>query len=60
MLGSMLVAGVKRVALLRSVPQSYLTLCDSMDCSWPGTSVHGIFQAKLLEWVAIPFSRGFS
>ena len=29
-----------------------------MDCSWPCSSVHGIFQARLLEWVAIPFSRG--
>ena len=34
-----------------------LTLCDSMDCSWPGSSVHGILQARILEWVAIPFSR---
>ena len=34
-----------------------LTLCDSMDCSTPGFSVHGIFQAKVLEWVAISFSR---
>ena len=35
-----------------------LTLCNPMDCT--GSSVHGIFQAKLLEWVAIPFSREFS
>ena len=34
--------------------------CDSMDCSPPGSSVHGIFQARILEWVAIPFSRGSS
>ena len=34
-----------------------LTLCDSMDCSPPGSSVHGILQARILEWVAIPFSR---
>ena len=34
-----------------------LTLCDSMDCSLPGSSVHGIFQARVLEWVAISFSR---
>ena len=59
-LGSVLVAGVKRVVLLCSVPQSYLILCDPMDCSWPGTSVHGILQAGLLEWVAILFCRGFS
>ena len=33
-------------------------LCSSMDCSLPGSTVHGIFQARLLEWVAISFSRG--
>ena len=33
------------------------TLCDPMDCSLPGFSVHGILQARILEWVAIPFSR---
>ena len=38
------------------VTQSHLTLCDPMDCSLPGSSVHGIFQAKGLEWVAISFS----
>ena len=37
-----------------------LTLCDPMDCNPPGPSVHGIFQARLLEWVAISFSRGSS
>ena len=36
--------------------QSYLTLSDPMDCSQPGSSVHGIFQARVLEWVAIAFS----
>ena len=40
--------------------QSCLTLCDTMDCSPPGSSVHGIFQVGMLEWVAIPFSRGSS
>ena len=39
------------------VTQSCLTLCDPMDCSTPGTSVHGILQARILEWVAISFSR---
>ena len=34
-----------------------LTLCDPMDCSPPGSSVHGILQARILEWVAISFSR---
>ena len=42
------------------VIQSYLTLCDPMDCSPPGSSVHRILQARILEWVAIPFSRGSS
>ena len=37
--------------------QSCLTLRNPMDCSLPGSSVHGIFQARILEWVAIPFSR---
>ena len=37
--------------------QSRQTLCDPMDCSPPGFSVHGILQTKILEWVAIPFSR---
>ena len=36
--------------------QSYPTLSDPMDCSRPGSSVHGIFQARVLEWVAIAFS----
>ena len=40
--------------------QSCLTLCDPMDCKPPGPSVHGILQASILEWVAIPFSRGSS
>ena len=38
--------------------QSRLTLCNPMDGSLPGSSVHGILQARILEWVAIPFSRG--
>ena len=36
------------------VTQSCLTLCDPMDCSPPGSSVHGILQARISEWVAIP------
>ena len=39
------------------VTQSCSTLCDSMDCSPPGSPVHGILQPRILEWVAIPFSR---
>ena len=40
------------------VAQPYLTVCDPMDCSLPGPSVHGILQARILEWVAIPFLHG--
>ena len=40
------------------VAQLCLTLCNPMDCSPPGSSVHGISQARILEWVAVPFSRG--
>ena len=40
--------------------KSYLTLCNPMDCSPPASSVHEIFQARILAWVAISFSRGFS
>ena len=42
------------------VAQSCPTLCDPIDCSLPGSSVHGIFQAIVLEWIAISFSRGSS
>ena len=38
------------------VAQSCLTLSNPMDCSLPGSSIHGIFQARVLEWVAIAFS----
>ena len=46
--------------LVSEVTQSCLTLCDTMDCSLPGSSVHGIFWARVLEWVAISFSKGSS
>ena len=42
------------------VAQSCPILCDPIDCSLPGSSVHGILQARILEWVPIPFSRGSS
>ena len=44
----------------REIAQLCPTLCDPMDCSPPGSSVHGIFQPRILEWVAISFSRGSS
>ena len=42
------------------VVQSCLNLCNPMDCSPPDSSVPGILQARILEWVAIPFSQGYS
>ena len=39
------------------VAHSYMTFCDPKDCSQPGSSVHGILQATILEWVVIPYSR---
>ena len=48
------------VKVKSEVTKSCPTLCDPMDCSLPGSSVRGIFQARVLEWVAISFSRGSS
>ena len=42
------------------VAGSFLTSWNPVDCNLPGSSVHGILQARILEWVAIPFSRGSS
>ena len=44
----------------RKVAQLCPTLCNPMDCSLPGFSAYGIFQARVLEWVAISFPRGSS
>ena len=49
---------VVKVEVAHVVAQSCLTLCNPMDCSLPGSSVHGILQTRILEWVAYPFSRG--
>ena len=46
-----------RVHVCVSVTQSSLTLCDPMHCSLPGSCFHGIFQARVLEWVALSYSR---
>ena len=51
---------LERTEVAVLVTQSCLTLCDSMYCSLPGSSVHGILQARKLEWAAIPFARGSS
>ena len=49
------------IVIVVKVAQLCLTLCDPMDdCNIPGSSVYGILQAKMLAWVAIPFSRGSS
>ena len=40
-----------------NITQSYPTLCDPMNYSLPGSSVHGILQARILEWVTVPFSK---
>ena len=42
------------------VSQPRPTLCDPMDCSLPGSSIRGIFQARILEWAAVSFSQGSS
>ena len=44
--------------IISEVAQSCPTLCDPVDCSPPGSSVHGILQARILEWGARPSSRG--
>ena len=46
--------------LFSEVAQSCPTLCGPMNCSLPGSCIHGIFQARVLEWIAISFSRGSS
>ena len=46
--------------MLYLAAQSCPTLCNPMDYGPPGSSVHGILQARTLEWVAMPFSRGSS
>ena len=51
-----MIAGYWKIKVAQSCP----TLCNPMDCSLPGSSVHGILQARILEWVAVPFSRGYS
>ena len=43
-----------------AVAQSCPTLCDPVDCTLPGSSIHGIFQVRILEWVVIFFSKGSS
>ena len=56
----MYLASLSNQKPVRSVAQSCLTLCDPVDCSPPGSFVHGISQTRTLEWVTISFSRGHS
>ena len=58
LMDSSIIEGKKKVKGKESeVGQSCPTLCDPMDCSPPGSSVHEIFEARVLEWVAISFSK---
>ena len=50
----------KKLVFGVNLSRSVVTLSDPMDCSLAGISIHGIFRARVLEWVAISFSRGFS
>ena len=52
--------GLVHTCVQAKLLQSSLALCDAMDCSPPGSSVHGISQARIMEWVTISFSRGSS
>ena len=52
--------GETHIYWVSEVVQSCPTLCDPVDCSQPGSSAHGILQARILEWIAIFFSRGSS
>ena len=58
--GEMLCVVFWPVGLLLLFSHIWLCACDPVDCSPPGSSVYGIFQARTLEWVVIPFSRGSS
>ena len=58
--GNTCLSKVKTLSCCCLVAQSCPTLCNPMDCSPPDSSVHGVFQARILEWVVISFSRGSS
>ena len=53
-----LLYAIELITMKVLVVQSCLTLCNPMDCSPPGSSIHGIFQARILEWVAMPSPGG--
>ena len=54
----LLSSSLRKVEVL--ITQLCLTLCNTMDCSLPGSSVHGILQERILEWVNVPFANGNS
>ena len=54
------ILNLKRISVCAKSLQLCTALCDPMDCSPSGSSVHGILQARILEWVATPFSKGSS
>ena len=56
----MLTANQKDVVFVLQLLSCVQLLCNPMDCSPPGSSVHEIYKARILEWIAIPFSRGSS
>ena len=56
----LLISWLQSLPWFCEVAQSCLTLCDPVDCSLPSSSVRGILQARILEWVTFPFSRGSS
>ena len=59
--GEMIISQMAELSLkVKCQSLSRVQLCNSMDCRPPGSSVHGICQVTILEWVAIPFSRGSS
>ena len=60
LLGRKVMTNLKFSVLRAKSLQSCLTLCNAMDWTLPGSSVHGILQTRILEWVAISFSRGSS
>ena len=57
-IGKRLISKIHKAKVKILVARLCLTLCDPMDCSPPGSSVCGILQARILEWIAILFSRG--
>ena len=57
---NVIIFGDRAFMEVSEVTQSCLTLGDPLDCSLPDSSLNEIFQARVLEWVAISFSRGFS